>query len=158
MMNSIYRTAIVLTLLAVLSGCSLFGKNEPEYLAAVEVEPLRVPPGMSQPASSEQVTIAVPDMRMPSGDELEPKPPRVVSTAGKADSDAYMAWSAQGVYLLLEGLGLKPGLHSLPDASLQRDMGLDSGIDDALREGVGDGFFRQQRIPLHAVPDGCRNI
>ena len=101
-MNSIYRTAIVLTLLAVLSGCSLFGKNEPEYLAAVEVEPLRIPPGMSQPASSEQVSIAAPDMRMPSGDELEPKPPRVVSTAGKADSNAYMAWSAQGVYLLVK--------------------------------------------------------
>ena len=41
-------------------------------------------------------------MRKPAGDELEPPPPRVVSTAGKEESKAYMAWSAQGVYLLVK--------------------------------------------------------
>ena len=101
-MNSIHRTATVLILMAVLSGCSWLGTNEPEYLAASEVEPLKVPPGLSQPSSSEQVTISAPDMRMPAGDELEPLPPRVVSTAGKGDRNAYMAWSAQGVYLLVK--------------------------------------------------------
>jgi uncharacterized lipoprotein len=38
-------------------------------------------------------------MRMPSGDELNPGPPRVVSTGGNADSNAWMSWSAQGVFL-----------------------------------------------------------
>jgi hypothetical protein len=39
---------------------------------------------------------------MPAGDELEPMPPRVVSTAGRQDTNAYMAWSAQGAYLLVK--------------------------------------------------------
>lgn len=102
MMISFYRTAITLILLAVLSGCSLFGDNEPEYLASVEAYPLRIPEGLNDPTSLTPVTISVPQMRMPAGDELEPKPPRVVSTAGKQDSNAFLAWSAEGAYLMVK--------------------------------------------------------
>lgn len=41
-------------------------------------------------------------MRKPVGDELEPEPPRVVSTAGKQDANAYIAWSAEGAYLMVK--------------------------------------------------------
>jgi uncharacterized lipoprotein len=99
---SFYRTAITLLLIAILSGCSWFGKNEPEYLASVEVEPLEIPPGLDNPVGPTQVVISAPHMRMPAGDELEPRPPLVVSTAGKQDANSYMAWSAQGAYLFVK--------------------------------------------------------
>jgi hypothetical protein len=102
MMNTLYRTVIALTLTAVLAGCSLFGNNEPEYLASVESPPLQIPPGLDSPRSSAPVLIGQPKMRMPAGDELEPMPPRVVSTAGKQDTNAYMAWSAEGAYLMVK--------------------------------------------------------
>lgn len=102
MMISFYRTAIAMILIAVLSGCSLFGNNEPEYLASVESYPLRVPEGLDDPTGAAPVIIGVPDMRLPAGDELEPMPPRVVSTAGREDANAYMAWSAKGAYLMVK--------------------------------------------------------
>lgn len=102
MMISFYRTVIALTLIAVLSGCSLFGNNEPEYLESVEGYPLRIPEGLDDPTGTTPVIISVPQMRMPAGDELEPMPPRVVSTAGKQDSNAYLAWSAEGAYLMVK--------------------------------------------------------
>ena len=102
MMISFYRTAIALILIAILSGCSLFGDNEPEYLASVEGYPLRVPEGLDDPTGPAPVIIGVPEMRLPAGDELEPMPPRVVSTAGREDANAYLAWSAEGAYLLVK--------------------------------------------------------
>ena len=102
MMISFYRTAIALILVAILSGCSLFGNNEPEYLASVEGYPLRVPEGLDDPTGPAPVIIGVSEMRLPAGDELEPMPPRVVSTAGREDANAYLAWSAEGAYLLVK--------------------------------------------------------
>lgn len=102
MMISFYRTALALVLITMLSGCSWFGKDEPEYLASVEGKLLQIPPGLDDPTSPTPVLISVPQMRMPAGDELEPMPPRVVSTAGKQDTNTHMAWSAEGVYLLVK--------------------------------------------------------
>jgi hypothetical protein len=102
MMISFYRTAMTLILIAVLSGCSLFGDNEPEYLASVEAYPLRVPEGLDDPTGPSPVIISTPEMRLPAGDELEPMPPRVVSTAGREDANAYLAWSAEGAYLMVK--------------------------------------------------------
>jgi len=99
MMIFLYRIVIVLSLIAVLSGCSLFGDNEPEYLDSVESYPLRVPEGLDDPTGAAPVVISIPQMRMPAGDELEPLPPRVVTTAGREDANAYLAWSAEGAYL-----------------------------------------------------------
>jgi len=97
------RLAIsMLLLLLFLSACSLFGNKEPEYLHSVEGKPLKIPAGMNSPAGSRAVVISVPMLRMPAGDELEPMPPRVVSTAGKKDTNAYMAWSSEGVYLFVK--------------------------------------------------------
>ena len=102
MMISFYRTAIAVILIAILSGCSLFGNNEPEYLASVEAYPLRVPEGLNDPTGPSPVIISVPEMRLPAGDELEPMPPRVVSTAGREDANAYLAWSAEGAYMMVK--------------------------------------------------------
>ncbi len=80
----------------------MFGNNEPEYMASVEGAPLQIPAGLDQPAGMRPVVISMSLMRMPSGDELEPMPPRVVSTAGKHDTNTFMAWSAEGVYLMVK--------------------------------------------------------
>ena len=93
---------MILALIFVVSGCSLFGNGEPEYLASVEVEPLKIPEGLDPPQPTQPVVVSVPEMRMPAGDELEAFPPRVVSTAGKQDSNSYLAWSAEGAYLFVK--------------------------------------------------------
>jgi hypothetical protein len=102
MMISFYRIAIALILIATLSGCSSFNNNEPEYIASVELPALKVPEGMDSPTSATPVIIKGNKIRLPSGDELEPLPPRVVSTAGKQDANAYMSWSAEGAYLMVK--------------------------------------------------------
>jgi len=80
----------------------MFGNNEPEYLDSEELAILKVPEGLNDPRGDSAVVISVPQMRMPAGDELEPAPPRVVSTAGRQDANAQLAWSAEGVYLLVK--------------------------------------------------------
>lgn len=103
MMISFYRITTMLLLVVVLSGCSWFGNNEPEYVASVEYEPLQIPEGMDRPQGAvPPVIIPSPNMRKPSGDELEPLPPRVASTAGKTATDVYLAWSAEGAYLFVK--------------------------------------------------------
>jgi hypothetical protein len=94
--------ATALLLIVIISGCSSFGNKEPEYLASKEAAPLKIPPGLDNPVGPSPVLISVPEMRMPQGDELDPAPPRVVSTAGKQDTNAYIAWSAQGAYLMVK--------------------------------------------------------
>lgn len=93
---------MALILIALISGCSSLRNQEPEYLSSVEVPPLKVPPGLNNPTGPSPTIISVPQMRMPTGDELEPAPPRVVSTAGKQDANAYIAWSAEGAYLMVK--------------------------------------------------------
>ena len=102
MINSSRLTALILVMIAVLSGCSLFGNNEPEYMDSIEGEPLKIPAGLDAPAGPHPVVISVPQLRMPAGDELQPRPPRVVSTAGKQDTNTFMAWSAEGAYLMVK--------------------------------------------------------
>jgi len=102
MINCLRLIALILLMMAVLSGCSLFGNNEPEYMDSVEGAPLKIPAGLDKPAGPRPVVISVPLLRMPAGDELEPLPPRVVSTAGKQDTNSFMAWSAEGAYLMVK--------------------------------------------------------
>lgn len=102
MMISFYRIAIALLLIAIIAGCSSFRNKEPEYLASREGAPLKIPPGLDDPTGPSPVLISVPEMRLPAGDELEPAPPRVVSTAGRQDANAFIAWSAQGAYLMVK--------------------------------------------------------
>ena len=103
MIISFFRTALILVLIVVLSGCGWFGKSETEYAQSVEHEPLNIPEGLDRPrGSSPPVIISSPDMRKPVGDELEPLPPRVASASGTHNAVAYMAWSANGVYLFLK--------------------------------------------------------
>ena len=69
-------------LAAILAACSWMGSKQAEYVSSTEHPPLQVPAGLDRPEGPSQVTIAMPNMRKPAGDELEPPPPRVASTAG----------------------------------------------------------------------------
>ena len=136
------RLAISMILMAmVLSGCSMFGNNEPEYLASVEGEPLKIPEGLDAPNGPRPVVITVPQMRMPAGDELEPKPPRVVSTAGKQDTNAFMAWSAEGVYLMVK---------DTPESVARRLRFaiVNSGMNMLERDDSGSHKFHYTQVPM----------
>jgi len=97
--TSTRMAAVSVVMAVILSGCTWFNNNGPEYLESEEVALIQVPEGLDDPVGARPVVITVPMMRMPSGDELEPMPPLVVSTAGNQDANAYMAWSAEGAYL-----------------------------------------------------------
>jgi uncharacterized lipoprotein len=99
---SFHRTAVTFILITLLSGCSWFGKDEPEYLDSIEVEQLKIPEGLDDPTRATSVVISEPGMRLPADDELEPMPPQVVRTTGNQDTNARMIWTAEGVYLLLK--------------------------------------------------------
>lgn len=86
-------------LLVSLPACSLFRDKPPEYVESRDGAPLTVPEDLDELVFVRPVQIAVPPMRMPSGDELSPGPPRAVATGGRGDTNAFMAWSADGVYL-----------------------------------------------------------
>jgi len=147
MMISFYRATMALVLVAAFSGCSLFGNNEPEYLASVESYPLRIPEGLDNPAGPAPVIISVPMMRMPAGDELEPMPPRVVSTAGRQDANAHMAWSAEGVYLMVK---------DTPE-SVARRLGAaieHSGMTMLARDGTGSGSHKFHYKQAMSVDEG----
>lgn len=89
----------LLLLVAALGACSLFEEKPPEYMASREAEPLEVPSDLDTPRYPAPLLISAPQMRMPSGDELNPGPPRTVTTAGRGEANAWIAWSAEGVYL-----------------------------------------------------------
>lgn len=61
---------------------------------------LQVPEGLDPLQFPSPLLISAGEIRLPSGDELNPGPPRVANTAGQGnDSNAYLSWSGQGVYL-----------------------------------------------------------
>lgn len=97
-----HTMVMILLVTVVLSGCSWFGKDDPEYLDSPEGVALKIPEGLDTPAGHRPVVISILDMRLPAGEELKPLPPRVVSTSGTRDSNTYMGWSAEGVYLFVK--------------------------------------------------------
>lgn len=140
MMISFCRIVIALLLVAIIAGCSSFRNKEPEYLASREEAPLKIPPGLDNPTSPSPVLITVPEMRLPQGDELEPAPPRVVSTAGKQDANAYIAWSAKGAYLMVR---------DTPD-SVARRLGfaiVNSGMTMLEKSASGSHKFHYKQPP-----------
>jgi uncharacterized lipoprotein len=100
MMGRQTRPVLILLVGALLlPACSLFRDKPPEYMASAEGVPLEIPEDLDSLAYVRPIAIAVPPMRMPSGDELNPGPPRAVATGGRGDTNAFLAWSAEGVYL-----------------------------------------------------------
>lgn len=93
------RASALAAALAVLHACSWFRDKPPEYLESGEAPQLAVPDDLDPPRYRSPLIISAPEMRLPAGDELNPDPPRVVSTQGTGDAKAFMAWSAEGVYL-----------------------------------------------------------
>jgi uncharacterized lipoprotein len=140
-------TCCAALLALMLAACSS-GQQRPEYYDAEETPALKVPEGLDRPSSTAALVINTPAMPPPSI-ALDPLPPRVSSTTSGIDENSRLAWSAQGLYLMVE---------DTPE-SVQRRLGLvieRSGmqrvrIDD---EGVyrfdyyqvfqdEDGFFRK---------------
>lgn len=103
MLNSrvcrLLRPLSLMALLFALAGCSWFKEKPPEYVTSQEVAPIQVPEGLDTPRYNSPLLISAPEMRVPTGDELNPGPPRAVSTGGRSDANAFMSWSAAGVYL-----------------------------------------------------------
>ena len=93
------RILAVAALASGMTACAFFGDKPPEYVDAPEDPQLQVPGDLDPPRYYAPIVVAHPDMRKPSRDELKPGPPRVVSTGGGSDANAFMSWSARGVYL-----------------------------------------------------------
>ena len=97
------NTLLLLILSAsLLQACFMFRDKPAEYLASEEGKPLQLPEGLDAPRAVSPVLIRIEDMRAPSGDELNPLPPRTANTGGGGDANAYIAWSATGAYLAVK--------------------------------------------------------
>jgi len=113
MSKSFVRLLAMLVMTIALAACSWFKEKPPEYMAGEEVPLLEVPEGLDPLQYPAPLVISTGQIRLPSGDELNPGPPRTVNTAGQGDTNAYLAWSGQGVYL---------AVRDTPD-SVQRRLG-----------------------------------
>ena len=79
-LNRSLRLVAPAMMVASLAACSWFGEKPPEYIDSAEVPPLSVPDGLDAPRYASPIMITAPEMRTPTGDELNPSPPRVAST------------------------------------------------------------------------------
>lgn len=93
-------TCILASLL--MQGCSWFKEKPPEYIGSDEGSPLDIPQDMDALVYVRPIEVRVAPMRIPSGDELDPRPPMAVATGGRGDANAVLAWSAAGVYLQVQ--------------------------------------------------------
>ena len=93
------RALLLLCAAATLASAAGSRKNRRNMSPAEEVPRLQVPADLDEPNYPRPLVISAPAMRIPTGDELNPGPPRVVNTAGRGDANAFMAWSAAGAYL-----------------------------------------------------------
>lgn len=93
---------LLMLVVLLLPACSLFGDKDPEYLGSVDGTPLQVPEDLDQVRPVRPIVINAQELRMPSGDELNPGPPRAAATGGGSDTNAFLAWSSAGVYLKVD--------------------------------------------------------
>lgn len=102
MLNDLKCAVLLVACLVLAQACSWFGDKPPEYVESRDGKPVQVPEDLDAPQHRSPIAITHPGMRMPAGDELNPGPPRVVATAGRSDANAFLAWSAEGVYLMVK--------------------------------------------------------
>lgn len=102
MINKLKPALVLLIATSLLQACGIFGDRPPEYLDSEDGEPLVIPKGLDTPIPVTPIVIRIDKMRSPSGDELNPLPPRAATTAGGGDANAYIAWSAAGAYLAVK--------------------------------------------------------
>ena len=98
MTDKLIPVVVLLMGAMLLPACSMFKDKQPEYLASEEGTALKLPKGLDAPRPASPMLIRIDTMRMPTGDELNPMPPRAANTGG-GEANAYMAWSAEGAYL-----------------------------------------------------------
>ena len=102
MTKKLILLAITIAMFTGLQACSWFKNRTPEYLESDEGQALQVPEDLDTPRAVSPVVIGIQEMRLPTGDELQPLPPRAASTAGGGEANAYIAWSASGAYLAVK--------------------------------------------------------
>jgi uncharacterized lipoprotein len=100
-LNTLKPLMLMIFTVLLAQGCSLFRDKPPEYLDSQDGQSLQVPDDLDDVRFVSPILITGQQLRMPSGDELNPGPPRAASTGG-GDIDAFLAWSAEGVYLKVE--------------------------------------------------------
>ena len=102
-MLSMLRTlAFAASLAALLGACSWFKPDEPEFFGSEDTRPLEIPEDLDAPNTSGALVVAQADVRMPTVDELEPRPPRVIVTSAAGEEGGPLRWSSEGVYLLVD--------------------------------------------------------
>ena len=142
-MTKMLKPLMMLALAALsLQACSWFRDRPAEYLLSEEGEALQVPEGLDAPRAVAPVVIGVQEMRLPTGDELNPLPPRAASTAGGGDANAYIAWSASGAYLAVKD-SQESVARRLRFAIQRSGMNLTERSDD----GAHKFEYRHVRIP-----------
>lgn len=90
---------VLLGLAVMLVGCGTRGDDRPVYVQSEEIQPLRVPAGLSQPRFENQFEIpgySLPDLAA-GGDES--MPPRVLSSAEAEASRSRIRFGPTGLYL-----------------------------------------------------------
>ena len=94
-----------------MAGGSCLMEVAPSSTTAVQTVPIKkeeaneaveIPEGLDQPRPVSPIVISVGELRTPSGDELNPMPPRAAITAGGGEANAHIAWSASGAYLAVK--------------------------------------------------------
>jgi len=99
MTDQFKSVTVIVTAALLIQACGMFKDKPEEYLLAEEGSSLDIPEGLDQPRLVSPVLIGVKPMQPPSGDELNPLPPRAAITAGGGQANAYLAWSAAGAFL-----------------------------------------------------------
>jgi uncharacterized lipoprotein len=100
-LNSVW---LLLICTGLLNACGMFRDKDPEYLASEDGQPLVLPEGLDTPQPVTPIVIRIDEMRTPSGDELNPLPPRAATTAGGGDANAFIAWSSAGAYMAVKDM------------------------------------------------------
>ena len=80
------------------SGCSWFGGDEkPPYYDSDNGKRLEIPEGLNAPDFVSPLMIVERPVALP--EVMDTRPPRVASTAGRGDANAWLGWASDGVYL-----------------------------------------------------------
>lgn len=85
----------------ILSACSMFGGEQPEYYDVTEAEPLTIPEALDTPTSASALTIDHQPLPLPS-QEMNTMPPRVLVNQSSDPGNSILRWSSEGVYILVD--------------------------------------------------------
>lgn len=147
----------------VLSGCGMFKKKPPEYLASSEQRTLEIPDDLDSPSAD--ASLIIPGTAAPSlaGKVDHSLPPKVLPSVLSENANSAVRYGADGVYLILEdsiesvwrrlGFALKRTGMQVSDEQ-EQDWRYDFYFNDATRKDER-GFFKKmlrigKKAPNHS--------